>query len=80
MRRRRRLATVFYAVAGVVLALVILIPFLFVLSASLQTESELIRRPPPIVAPHPTVDNYDYVFTGAVPSPPTPRRSCCAAR
>ena len=68
MRRRRRLASVFYAVAGVVLALVILIPFLFVLSASLQTESELIRRPPPIVAPHPTVDNYDYVFTGAVPA------------
>jgi multiple sugar transport system permease protein len=68
VRRRRRLASVFYAFAGVVLALVILIPFLFVLSASLQTESELIRRPPPIVAPHPTVDNYDYVFTGAVPS------------
>jgi multiple sugar transport system permease protein len=68
VRRRRRLASVFYAFAGVVLALVILIPFLFVLSASLQTESELIRRPPPIVAMHPTVDNYDYVFTGAVPS------------
>jgi multiple sugar transport system permease protein len=68
VRRRRLLASVFYAVAGVVLALVILIPFLFAVSASLQTESELIRRPPPIVAPHPTVDNYDYVFTGAVPS------------
>jgi multiple sugar transport system permease protein len=66
--RRRRTTTVFYAFAGIVLALVILIPFLFVLSASLQTESELIRRPPPIVAPHPTIDNYDYVFTGAVPS------------
>jgi multiple sugar transport system permease protein len=66
--RRRRIATVFYAVAGVILALVILIPFLFAVSASLQTESELIRRPPPIVAPHPTIDNYDYVFTGAVPS------------
>jgi multiple sugar transport system permease protein len=66
--KRTRAATVFYAFAGVVVALVILIPFLFALSASLQTESELIRRPPPIVAPHPTVDNYDYVFTGAVPS------------
>lgn len=68
MRRRRRTATVLYACAGVLLALVILIPFLFALSASLQTESELIRRPPPIVAPHPTVDNYDYVFTGDVPA------------
>jgi multiple sugar transport system permease protein len=66
MKRRRR-ATVFYALAGVLLGLVIVMPFLFALSASLQTESELIRRPPPIVAPHPTIDNYDYVFTGAVP-------------
>lgn len=65
--RRRRSATVFYALAGVVLGLVILLPFLFTLSASLQTESELIRRPPPIVSPNPTVDNYDYVLTGAVP-------------
>jgi multiple sugar transport system permease protein len=68
VRRRRRIATVLYVCAGVVLALVILVPFLYVLSASLQTESELIRRPPPIVAPNPTVDNYDYVFTGAVPA------------
>ena len=68
MRRRRRIATALYACAGVVLGLIILVPFLYVLSASLQTESELIRRPPPIVAPNPTVDNYDYVFTGAVPA------------
>jgi multiple sugar transport system permease protein len=67
VRRRRRTATVLYACAGVLLALVILIPFLFALSASLQTESELIRRPPPIVAPHPTIDNYNYIFTGKVP-------------
>ena len=66
--RRRRSSTILYACAGVLLALIILVPFLFALSASLQTESELISRPPPIVAPHPTVDNYDYVFTGAVPS------------
>jgi multiple sugar transport system permease protein len=65
--KRRRSATVVYAGAGVLLGLVILTPFLFALSASLQTESELIRRPPPIVATHPTIDNYDYVFTGAVP-------------
>jgi multiple sugar transport system permease protein len=57
-----------YAVAGVVVALLILLPFLLALNASLETESELIRRPPPIVAPDPTVENYDYVFTGAIPS------------
>jgi multiple sugar transport system permease protein len=68
VKRRRKTANVFYACAGVVLALVILIPFLFALSASLQTESELIRRPPPIVAPNPTIDNYEYIFTGNVPA------------
>ena len=47
-------------------------------SASLQTESELIRRPPPIVAPHPTVDNYDYVFTGAVPAAYASKERCAA--
>jgi multiple sugar transport system permease protein len=68
VRRRRRTANILYGCAGVLLALVILVPFLFVLSASLQTESELIRRPPPIVSPNPTVDNYEYVFTGNVPA------------
>jgi multiple sugar transport system permease protein len=68
MKRRRRMLSILYACAGVLVGLVILIPFLFVLSASLQTESELIRRPPPIVAPNPTVDNYEYVFTGNVPA------------
>jgi multiple sugar transport system permease protein len=68
VRRRRRIAHILYACAGVLLALVILIPFLFALSASLQTESELIRRPPPLVSPNPTFDNYEYVFTGNVPA------------
>jgi multiple sugar transport system permease protein len=54
-------------VAGVVLALVILLPFLWALSASLQTESALFRRPPSWVPDPPTVGNYQYVFTGKVP-------------
>ena len=45
---KRRASTIFYACAGIVLALVILVPFLFALSASVQTESDLIRRPPPM--------------------------------
>ncbi|MGH2702176.1 MAG: carbohydrate ABC transporter permease, partial [Actinomycetota bacterium] len=53
--------------AGVVLALVILVPFLWALSASLQSESALFRRPPPWVPDPPTVGNYQYVFTGKVP-------------
>jgi multiple sugar transport system permease protein len=53
--------------AGFVLALVILLPFLWALSASLQSESALFRRPPSWVPDPPTVGNYQYVFTGKVP-------------
>ena len=67
MSRRTWWHTGLLALAGIVLALVILLPFAFAISASLQTESQLIERPPPLVPPTPTVDNYRYVFTGAVP-------------
>jgi multiple sugar transport system permease protein len=53
--------------AGVVLALVILLPFLWALSASLQSESALFRRPPSWVPDPATAGNYQYVFTGKVP-------------
>ncbi len=67
MSRRARWHTGLLALAGVALALVILVPFGFAVSASLQTESQLIERPPPLVPPTPTIDNYRYVFTGQVP-------------
>ena len=57
----------FLALAGVILALVITLPFLWALSASLQSESALFRRPPSWVPDPPTVGNYQYVFTGQVP-------------
>jgi multiple sugar transport system permease protein len=65
--KRGTVATWLIALAGVVLALVILLPFLWALSASLQTESALFRRPPSWVPDPPTVGNYQYVFTGKVP-------------
>ncbi len=55
------------AVAGVLLAVVILLPFLWALSASFQTESALFRRPPSWTPDPATVGNYLYVFTGKVP-------------
>ena len=67
MTRRAPWQTGLLAVAGIVLALVIVLPFAVALSASLQTESQLIKRPPPLVAMPPTIDNYRYVFTGEVP-------------
>ena len=67
MTRRAPWRTGLLALAGIVLALGIVLPFAFALSASLQTESQLIKRPPPLVAMPPTIDNYRYVFTGEVP-------------
>jgi multiple sugar transport system permease protein len=53
--------------AGLVLALMILLPFLWALSASLQTESALFERPPHWIPDPATTENYNYVFTGEVP-------------
>jgi multiple sugar transport system permease protein len=62
-----RFRTALLAVAGIALAAVILLPFLWALSASLQSESALFRRPPPWVPSPATTGNYEYVFTGKVP-------------
>jgi multiple sugar transport system permease protein len=67
MTGRTRWQSALLGLAGVALALVILLPFAFAVSASLQTESQLILRPPPLVPTTPTIDNYRYVFTGRVP-------------
>jgi multiple sugar transport system permease protein len=65
---RRGLAqTALLAAAGLVLALAILLPFGWALSASLQTESALFVRPPHWVPEPATIENYRYVFTGEVP-------------
>jgi multiple sugar transport system permease protein len=50
-----------------VLAVAILLPFLWALSASLQTESALFDRPPHWIPEPATAENYNYVFTGDVP-------------
>jgi multiple sugar transport system permease protein len=67
MRQRRVLQTALLAAAGLVLALAILLPFLWALSASLQTESALFERPPHWIPSPATTENYRYVFTGEVP-------------
>src|SRR5437899_3176112 len=55
-----------YALA-LLLALVILGPFAWVLSASLQSESAIFKRPPDWIPQPLSLDNYTYVFTGRVP-------------
>jgi multiple sugar transport system permease protein len=59
--------TALLVAAGLVLALAILLPFLWAASASLQTESALFERPPHWVPDPATTENYQYVFTGEVP-------------
>jgi len=43
-------------------------PFVWVISASLQPENELLKKPPSIIPRNPTFDNYNYIFTGEIPS------------
>jgi multiple sugar transport system permease protein len=52
------LAVIFYAIG----------PFLWVMVASLQGENELLRQPPNFIPKNPTLDNYNYVFTGKIPT------------
>src|SRR5918999_80340 len=62
-----RVRTALLAVAGIALAIIILLPFGWALSASLQSESALFKRPPSWVPAPATTGNYQYVFTGKVP-------------
>ena len=65
--KRGLMQTALLVGAGLVLALMILVPFLWALSASLQTESALFERPPHWIPDPATTENYNYVFTGDVP-------------
>jgi multiple sugar transport system permease protein len=67
VRRRGWAQTGLLVAAGLVLAVAILLPFLWAFSASLQTESALFERPPNWVPDPATTENYRYVFTGDVP-------------
>jgi multiple sugar transport system permease protein len=67
MTSSARASKIGFVLAGGLLAVVILLPFLWVLSASLQTESALFERPPSWVPTPPTTGNYNYVFTGQIP-------------
>jgi multiple sugar transport system permease protein len=67
MTRTNRLAQGALYLCGIILALYIIAPFLWTLSASLRLETEIVVRPPNWIPAQPTVSNYWYVFTGQVP-------------
>jgi len=43
-------------------------PFVWMAVASIQGENDLLRHPPDLIPKNPTLDNYNYVFTGKIPT------------
>jgi multiple sugar transport system permease protein len=43
-------------------------PFVWMAVASVQGENDLLRHPPYLIPRNPTLDNYNYVFTGKIPT------------
>jgi multiple sugar transport system permease protein len=60
--------SIFLNLLVVLLVIFIAGPFLWVMSASFQGESELLRKPASFIPENPTTDNYRYVFTGQIPT------------
>ena len=54
--------------AALLVILYVVGPFLWVAIASFQGENELLRKPPSFIPQNPTLDNYNYVFTGKIPT------------
>ena len=67
MSPRRAVRSLLLNLSAIVLIIFVVGPFLWVAIASLQAENDLLHRPPSVIQ-HPTLDNYNYVFTGKIPS------------
>jgi multiple sugar transport system permease protein len=65
---RQALGQAFLILCAIVLAVYIVGPFLWVLSASFQLETELFKRPPNWIPAEPTTGNYVYILTGKIPT------------
>jgi multiple sugar transport system permease protein len=65
---RSTLGQAFLYLCAVILLLYIILPFLWVLSASFQLETALFKQPPDWIPTDPTAGNYTYIFTGEIPS------------
>ena len=63
----RTLNQILLNLLALLLLIFIVAPFLWVAIASFQGEVELLSRPPHLIPQNPTLDNYNYVFTGKIP-------------
>jgi multiple sugar transport system permease protein len=67
MRSARLVQNTLLYLCGIALAFYILAPFVWGVIASIQLESDLFVRPMRFIPERPTIENYLYVFTGAIP-------------
>ncbi len=65
--KKRTLNLILLNLLALLLLVFIVAPFLWVAIASFQGEVELLSRPPHLIPQNPTLDNYNYVFTGKIP-------------
>lgn len=68
LRTKRNLNALLLNFLALLLIVYIAAPFLWMAIASFQGENELLKRPPSIIPQNPTLDNYNYVFTGKIPT------------
>jgi multiple sugar transport system permease protein len=65
---KKTINNIFLNLCVVLLVIFIAGPFVWMAVASIQGENELLKRPPSIIPQNPTLDNYNYVFTGKIPT------------
>jgi multiple sugar transport system permease protein len=67
-KTRKSIQSILLNFLAVLLFIFIVGPLLWVGIASIQGENELLRKPPRVIPQAPTLDNYNYVFTGKIPT------------
>lgn len=68
IRTQRLINSIVLNLLAVLLIIYVVGPLVWVVVASIQGENELLQKPPNIIPQHPTLDNYNYVFTGEIPT------------
>jgi len=64
----RRISGLGFNLIACVMIAVVVGPIAWVVSASFQTETELLTKPQHFIPERPTLDNYEYIFTGKIPT------------
>jgi multiple sugar transport system permease protein len=68
VKTQRAINAVVLNLLALLLIIYVVGPLVWVVVASIQGENELLRQPPRIIPQNPTLDNYNYVFTGKIPT------------